>query len=144
MTTEQDILREGLDLYGLKEVPGEDNNPEIMRMFSDIGHSWVQGDETAWCSAAMNWIAYKLGLDMSGSLLARSWLDVGLEVRDPEPGNIVIFWRRQVESQWGHVGIYIKERHGLIYTLGGNQGNEYNISPYPGGRVLGYRKLRPA
>ena len=48
------LLDKALDYYGLTEVPGEQNNPVIMSFFQEIGHSCVQGDETAWCSAFVN------------------------------------------------------------------------------------------
>jgi len=31
----------GMEFYGLKEVPGRENNPQIIQWFKDIGHDWV-------------------------------------------------------------------------------------------------------
>jgi len=141
METSIRILDRALDFYGLREVPGEKNNPTILKFFTDIGHKWVQSDETAWCSAFINWIAWDLNLPRSGKLNARSWLDVGEETLDPLKGYIVILWRESESSWKGHVGIFIRDDDTNIYVLGGNQNNEVNISPYPKGRLLGYRKL---
>ena len=130
---------------GLKEIVGEEDNPIIVDMFADIGHSWVKDDETAWCSCIMNWLAWACGLEHSGGLLARSWLKVGLKVADPTPGDVVIFWRKGINTKWGHVGIflgYTKTGSG-VFCLGGNQHNEYNYIIYPASKVLGYRRLRP-
>lgn len=137
-----DILTLALSKYGLTEIPGEDNNPEIVQMFKDIGHGWVQSDETAWCSAFINWCALKKGYEFSGKLNARSWLDVGEVVLEPNVGDVAVLWRVKPDSWKGHVGLFINKTDTHIYLLGGNQGNQVNISAYPVGRVLGYRKLR--
>jgi hypothetical protein len=57
-------------------------------------------------------------------------------------GDIVVFWRESIKSWKGHVGFYIREKDGWIYTLGGNQANQVKISAYPKSRVLSYRRLR--
>ena len=133
-----------LRLYGLEEVPGEVNNPQIVQFFKDIGCSWVQDDETAWCSALINWAALKAGLERSGKLDARSWLGIGTKTANPIKGEtIVIFWRENINSWKGHVGIYMGEGEDEIYCLGGNQDNMVNIKPYKKHFLLGYRNLRP-
>jgi len=136
-----ELLLEMLRFYGLKEVFGPQHNPEIVKMFHEIGYDWVNDDETAWCSAALNYFCKRLGYERSGKLDARSWLEVGEEIIVPAMGVVVIFWRESVKSWKGHVGIYISNRNGYIYTLGGNQENMIGISPYSMNRVLGYRWL---
>jgi uncharacterized protein (TIGR02594 family) len=136
-----ELLLEMLRHYGMKEVFGTKSNPEILAMFSEIGYDWVQDDETAWCSASLNYFCKKLGYERSGKLDARSWLKVGTPVTTPSIGDVVVYWRNDPKGWEGHVGLYISEDNGLIYTLGGNQGNMLNISLYPKNRVLGYRKL---
>lgn len=141
MTYQQRILDRALDFYGLHEVPGEKNNPTILKFFRDIGHEWVQTDETAWCSAFINWLAMDLRLPRSGELDARSWLTVGTDTMDPLKGDVVVLWRESPDSWKGHVGLYIRSNDDHIWVLGGNQNNEVNITAYPAGRLLGYRKL---
>ena len=137
----EEILHETLKLYGLKEIPGEKNNPQIMDMFKEIGFSWVQDDETAWCSALINYVCKKAGYERSGKLDARSWLKMPIIVLKPSLGDIVIFWREHPDSWKGHVGLFISQDTDYVYTLGGNQGNMVNITPYPRNRVLGYRQV---
>ena len=136
------LIKIALSEYGLKEVPGTANNPEIMKYFHEIGHDWVQGDETAWCSAAVNYWAKKSGLEYSGKLNARSWLNFGRKV-DIQDADIVVFWRVSPSDWRGHVGIPIREDDGVIWTLGGNQSNMVKISPYDKDRLLAYIKLYP-
>lgn len=136
------LLTRALSQYGVKEIKGEKHNPQIVKYFQEIGHEWVKDDETAWCSAFINWVAKVEGYEFSGKLNARSWLNVGASTENPNVGDIVVFWRVARNDWRGHVGIYIREDDGYIYTLGGNQSNEVKISPYPKYRLLGYRKLR--
>jgi uncharacterized protein (TIGR02594 family) len=131
-----------LKFYGLKEVFGPVHNPEIIKMFHEIGYNWINDDETAWCSAALNYFCYKLGYKRSGKLDARSWLNLPMKVEVPEMGDIVILWRNSPTSWTGHVGLYISEdkETNRIYVLGGNQDNMINIKPYYKSQVLGYRR----
>lgn len=130
-----------LELYGLKEVVGKEDNPEIIRMFNDLGYDGEKlKDETAWCAAFVNWILMKQGYLYTGKLTARSFLDLPGEVEKPELGDIAIFWREDPSSWKGHVAFYITERSGWIYVLGGNQGNEVSIKAYAKKRLLGYRR----
>jgi uncharacterized protein (TIGR02594 family) len=137
----KELLLEILRHYGMQEVSGPKANPHILEFFAEIGYSWVKDDDTAWCSAALNYFCKKLDYERSGKLDARSWLNVGVEVTTPELGDVVIYWRNKKESWEGHVGLYISEENGLIWTLGGNQSNGLNISLYNKNKVLGYRKL---
>lgn len=125
---------------GIKEIVGHQDNPEVIKYFEATGHGTLK-DETAWCSAFMNWVAKKSGLEYTGKLNARSWLNIGEEIETPQMGDIVIFWRNDPNSWQGHVSIYIKEQSGYIFCLGGNQNNQVQISAYPKSRVLGYRRL---
>jgi uncharacterized protein (TIGR02594 family) len=140
----QEILIELLKLYGLKEIPGSQDNPVIVDMFNEIGFDWVEDDETAWCSALLNFICLKSGYERSKKLDARSWLNMPITVLKPSLGDIVVLWRDSPDSWKGHVGLYISEaedgRH--IYVLGGNQSGSVNISVFPIDRVLGYRRTK--
>lgn len=132
-----------LSQYGLKEASGKEDNPAIIEMFNALGFDGkTLKDETAWCSAFVNWCCKVSGLPFTGKLNARSWLEWGVDVTDPELGDIVIYWRGSPDGWQGHVGFYITERAGWIYTLGGNQGNQVQISAYPASRLLGYRRFK--
>ncbi len=136
------MFNRGMDFYGLKEVPGEVNNPTIMKWAKDLGHTWVQNDETAWCCLWINWLAWSLHLEYSKELLARSYLPLGDNIQVPQRGHIVVFWRKGPQTKWGHVGMFVRQEGDLIYTLGGNQKNKVCIEPYLASRLLAYRSLR--
>lgn len=142
--TESDLmLMIGLSQIGVTEIKGADHNPDILQYFQDIGQSWVKDDETAWCSAFINWVAHHAHCERSKKLNARSWLGVGEWVNNEKylEGDICIFWRDSLRSWKGHVGMYIGESQESIYVLGGNQSNQVNIKPYPKSRLLAVRRL---
>lgn len=130
---------------GVQEIAGADHNERIIQYAHDIGHTWIDDDETPWCSVFMNWVAMKAGAERSGKANARSWLNVGLAVEHPEPGDVVVFWRGSRLSHQGHVGIFqgYSQDQSRVYVLGGNQGNQVSTTAYLVQQVLGFRRLRP-
>ena len=135
------LLNTALSQYGIKEIVGKKHNPEVLKYFSEIGHSWVKDDETAWCSAFVNWCALKSDKPFSGKLNARSWLNVGEGVEVPEIGDVVVLWRESPGSWKGHVGFFIRATEKYLYVLGGNQSNSVCIRAYPKSQLLEYRRL---
>jgi uncharacterized protein (TIGR02594 family) len=135
------LLQIAIKEYGVKEIVGGNHNPIILNYFKEIGHNWVTTDETAWCSAFINYCALKAQLPMSNKLNARSWLSIGKPVDKPLQGDLVIYWRESPDSWKGHVGIYISDDGKMIETLGGNQRNRVCIMPYMKSQLLGYRRL---
>jgi len=138
------LLKIAFNELGEKEIVGPEDNPTIVGYARESGFTWVNDDETPWCSIFVNWVATKAGLKKSNKANARSWLRVGLNVdTNPEPGDIVVFWRDSPESWKGHVGIFLgfSSNLGRIYCLGGNQGNQVSVSAYGKDRVLGFRRL---
>ena len=132
-----------LSQYGVTESPGDAHNKIILNYFKDIGKSWITTDETAWCSAFVNWVALKANKQQSSALTARSWLKVGESVQSPKIGDVVVFWRESKKSWKGHVGFFVgySQNKNYIYCLGGNQNNQVNIKAYPTYRLLEFRTL---
>jgi len=127
--------------YGTKEIVGPLHNEEVVEYFEVAGHSWVKDDETAWCAAFVGYCLEKAGIASTRKLNARSYLDFGIPTTDPEPGDIVVFWRGSQSSWQGHVGFFIRAEGGNIWVLGGNQSNAVNITAYKANQLLGYRKV---
>lgn len=130
-----------LTQYGNSGITGIGDSPVVLKYFSEIGHSWVKDDDTAWCAAFVNWCLKKVGAAYPGSLLARSFLNVGSATSTPKLGDLVILWRVSKDSPFGHVGFFIKETPDSVFMLGGNQTNCVNITEYPKTKVLGYREI---
>ena len=137
-----ELIQEAFKYYGEKEVSGKLHNQVVVDMFKDAGHPQITDDETAWCSAFVNALAFRTGYHSTGKLNARSWLKEGYEVDNLEDADVVVFWRSSPDSWKGHVGIPIRDDGKNIWTLGGNQSNQICIKPYPKSQLLGYRKLK--
>lgn len=104
---------------------------------------------TQWCAAFVNMILLQNDLQTSESvsaypLLARSFLEWGTEVTEPQKGDIIVFKRG---SSWqGHVAFYVStttDQNGTKYynVLGGNQDDAVSIKPYAVSRVISIRRL---
>ncbi len=137
---------------GVKEVPGSDSNPQVLA-FLKLDQSWPGGDDVPWCSAFANYIAWLLRLPRSKNLAARSWLAIGRAVRIDEAavGFDVIVLKRgggdqpgpEVLAAPGHVGFFagLEGNGARVLVLGGNQGDQVSVAPFPADRVLGVRRL---
>jgi len=77
--------------YGTKEIVGSENNPRVLEYFRTTGNSWVQDDETAWCSAFVGYCLETAGITSTKKLNARSYLTWGEATEKPELGDIVVF-----------------------------------------------------
>lgn len=139
----KDLIQIASAEIGVKEVSGSEHNSRIIEYAKEAGFDWVNDDETPWCSIFVNWCAQKAELASSKKASARSWLTVGQKVSNPEPGDVVVFWRGSRDSWKGHVAIYMGySKDGTrVYCLGGNQGNQVSITGYSADKLLGFRRL---
>ena len=129
---------------GQKELRGQDHNDRILEYLAscDTLPTHMKGqDETAWCSAFLNWAMERLGLPSTEKANARSWLAWGVPLRFPMLGSITVLWRGSRDGWMGHVGELVEIGPDYVGLLGGNQSDSVNISRYPRNRVLGYRTL---
>lgn len=134
-------LQIALSQYGVKEVRGAKDHPQIVNYFTSLGFDGSKlKDETAWCAAFANWCLKEAGMEYQETLNARSFLNLGEEVFTPKQGDIVVLWRESPNSWKGHVGFFIKESARYVYLLGGNQGNSVSIKAYPKTRLLAYQR----
>lgn len=102
---------------------------------------------TAWCAAWLNGVFAEAGIEGSGALNAKSFLNVGEEVTDPAIGDIVVFDR----GGWkGHVGIVAGvNEDGSLQVIGGNQsdkssgarGVSVNVGTFTLDKVVGFRRI---
>lgn len=96
---------------------------------------------TAWCAAFVNASLSQAGIEGTGKLNARSYLDWGQEVSNPQRGDIAVFSRGDPNGWQGHVGFFDGyNQDGSIRVLGGNQGDSVSIANYDANSLLGFRR----
>ena len=130
---------------GLKELPGVNANPIIAGMFAKSGHGEVKSDEISWCAAFVGACLFDAGIKGTNSLAARSYLKWGqaVDLKDAQPGDVVVFWRGSPDSWQGHVAFFESQTDKMIRVLGGNQNNSVSLAFYPKARLLGVRRAVP-
>ncbi len=127
---------------GTKEYSGSADNPEVLKYLKSVDTlsiSAQRNDETAWCSAFVNWCMEQAGIKGTEKAAARSWLNWGNKLTTPEQGCVVVLWRESPDSWKGHVGFLVRETNDYVYLLGGNQDDKVNIKRYSRNRILGFR-----
>jgi len=125
--------------YGIRGISrqGRTVNVTAYLKATGIGRS---NDETAWCSAFVNWCLLMASFPGTGKANARSWLDWGGVTLDfPVYGCVVVLWRGSRDGWLGHVGFFVGMQGDNLLLLGGNQGNAVSVRPYSKVRVLGMR-----
>jgi uncharacterized protein (TIGR02594 family) len=137
------LLQKAFEELGTKEIPGQKHNQHIVNYAKESGFSFVNDDETPWCSIFINWCCKQTGLERSEKANARSWLQTGTKTTNPKPGDIVVFWRESIHSWKGHVGLFLgySEEYDKLFCLGGNQSDSVSIAAYDASKVLGFRRL---
>lgn len=134
-------LELAFEYIGLTEKVGLEHNQEILSFFKEVGHSWVIDDETPWCAAFVGAILKKAGYKHTGKLNAKSYLSIGVEVKTPELGDIVIFNRGNPAAATGHVAFFLGETKDRVFCLGGNQNNMVSVSSNSKNDLIGYRRV---
>ncbi|MBI5296068.1 MAG: TIGR02594 family protein [Chloroflexi bacterium] len=132
---------------GVQEIPGAADNPRVVEYLhatNNLDEATRSNDETAWCSAFVNWCMQQVGIEGTKHALARIWQGWGRHIDEPYVGCIAVFKR---EGGFGHVGFYLGETATKILLLGGNQMDPdtgiYQVSEkeYPKADLLEYRSL---
>lgn len=97
---------------------------------------------TAWCAAFVNSTLKQAGLEGTGSNMARSFLNWGEPVDQPQPGDIGVWPRGDPNGPYGHVGFVesVDPKTGMVNLLAGNQGNAVSEKPYSMANALGFRR----
>lgn len=117
---------------------------DLQRIFASTLNKPVDPVRTPWCAAWANAVLQKSGIQGTGSLLARSFLNWGSATSTPKEGDVVVMSRGRSRVS-GHVGFFVERQvvNGRRYVkvLGGNQGKQVAEGWYPESRVLGYRRV---
>lgn len=117
---------------GVREIPGVNHNPLIVKMWKAIKRGGIKDDETPWCAAFVGFCLENVGIVSSRFESAKSYLSWGVTLKEPTTGCVAVFTR----NGGGHVGFVTGVDHaGRLLVLGGNQGNEVNVRAFPRERL---------
>lgn len=125
----------------LASMIGKTEADAAIRDYLTTGGQNLDPQTTAWCAAAVNTALEQTGQKGTGSLAARSFLEWGQPVDQPQRGDIAVFSRGDPNGWQGHVGFFDGYNpDGTIRVLGGNQGDAVSIAAYSPDRLLGFRR----
>lgn len=133
------IAVKAMSFLGVQEKEGKANNKQILDMFVSAGFEGL-GDEVPWCAAFVTHVLKECGYSYIKSLKARDYQHYGCATGYPMLGNIVVLWRESEDSQFGHVGFFIRKDKHHVWLLGGNQSDKVSVQKYPRKRVISYRQ----
>lgn len=134
------LLIEGLKLLGIKEVPGQSDNIQILKWAESLGLEKVyKKDDIPWCGLFVAYACHKAGIEVVASpLWARNWAKFGTKQTVAMLGDILVF----VRNGGGHVGIYVGEDTTCYHVLGGNQSDMVCITRIRKERCLAIRRTK--
>ena len=98
-------------------------NPLLVRMWKDVGYTYIANDCESWCGIAAAWCLMRSGRTLPKSPeSSQSYLDrYGTVVETPVDGDLVVF-TNYADASHGHVTIFRKHIDPThIEVLGGNQ-----------------------
>lgn len=131
-------LLEAQRCLGITETRGAANNPLIIGWGRRLRISYTD-DEIPWCGL---FVAHCTGSQLPAEPLpvnplgARNWARFGIACAIPQPGAIMVFWRKSLASGLGHVAFYIGEDATSFHVLGGNQGDTVSATRPPRARFV--------
>lgn len=132
-------IEEALELYGLKETPGEASNPKIIAWDEEIGYKGIYSkDSTPWCGLFVAVCLHRAGRPLLDSadkynvLRALQWANWGVPVSPAMFGDLLVFQR----EGGGHVGFYVGEDEVCYHVLGGNQSDMVNVTRIAKARLV--------
>jgi uncharacterized protein (TIGR02594 family) len=133
---------------GLREIPGKQHHPMILRWLKEGGVWWAD-DEQPWCGTFIyaviqetNALRPELNLPIPPKhwYRAREWANWGWGFPAPTLGAIVVFNGGAKRPAGGHVGICVgRDEQWRPMILGGNQGNAVSIAPFDPSRIIATR-----
>lgn len=132
------LLVEAYKLIGIKEVPGQADNIEILKWAETLGlEKTYRKDDIPWCGLFIAYACHKAGLEVVDKpLWARNWTKFGENQTKAMLGDILVF----VRDGGGHVGIYIGEDATAYHVLGGNQSDMVCITRIRKERCISIRR----
>lgn len=117
---------------GAREIGGNNRGPFVEKYLAPAGLD----EGNAWCASFVSWcylqasggdpdsmpFPYSPGARaILQKLKARGMGHAPNRGYEPEPGDIVVWWRERLEGWLGHVGLVHQLKDGMLYTIEGNK-----------------------
>jgi hypothetical protein len=137
---------------GAGEVGGNNCGPWVKKYLTPAG----LGEGNSWCASFVSWCYLQASGNQKDKMpfaycpgaraLLKEFTDKGWGNApgisyQPQPGDIVVWWREQLQGWLGHAGMVHQLKDGMLYTIEGNrspnvQGFSYVFSRMD--KLLGY------
>jgi hypothetical protein len=109
------------------EVGGNNRGPFVRKYLKNLapeGEPWCAGF-VSFCFSqqpAASPFRYSVGArDILQQFKERGWANKPNSGYSPVPGDVVVWWREQLTSTKGHIGIVHQVHNGFLYTIEGNK-----------------------
>lgn len=109
--------------------------------FRETGISVEEGSQWC-CSVFISWVCSKLQLPC-GKMDVESWMNVGIGVDHPLPGDIVIVRGDSGGRTIGHLAFFLEfsENCEKVYGIGSRTDQSVGVQAFDTGEVIGYRRV---
>ena len=130
-----------IDLAAQQLGLNESDKAAALSDYLNNGGANLDPATTAWCAAFVNATLQQSGQQGTGSNMARSFMNWGQPVDQPQRGDLAVFSRGDPNGPYGHVGFFDGYNpDGTIRVLGGNQGDAVSVASYSPNALLGFRR----
>ena len=131
---------------GAGEVGGNNSGPWVKKYISPAG----LGEGNPWCASFVSWcylqasggnksdmpFAYCPGArNLLQEFKDKGWAFPPNSSYQPQPGDIVVWWREKLKGWLGHVGFVHQLKDGMLYTIEGNKSPNVQGFSYVFGRM---------
>lgn len=148
MTPGQKLLQHARKDSGIREIPGEQDHPRILRAIN-LAAEWLDDGikdadgKIAWCGCILGLWLFELAYGTPAAhYRAASYLNYGEPVKydNLQPGDIIVMKR----PGGNHVTMFVKFVPGGFVAFGGNQSDSVNEQQYAKDRFTGGRRITDA
>ncbi|MDW8129833.1 MAG: peptidoglycan-binding protein [Bryobacterales bacterium] len=135
---------------GAGEIGGNNRGPFVRKYLNGLAP-----EGSSWCAAFVSWcyaqgpggcpFTYTVSARaLLADLKRRGWAHLPGSGFQPQPGDIVVWWREKLAGWKGHAGLVHQFRDGILYTIEGNRSRKVQGFSYVFSRMeklLGFGRV---
>ena len=133
-----------------REIGGNNKGKWVRKYLNDLAP-----EGSSWCAAFVSWcfaqsgapmpFKYSVGArDILTQFKKKGWVLPPSQGVEPQPGDLVVWWREKLAGWKGHIGLVHHVNDGILYTIEGNKSDRVQGFDYVLSRVtnlLGYGRV---